>query len=67
MGYFERAVISNGYFEGAVTSKIPTKVLGFHNIQHDILLIRFTLIWKTAKSSDITIRSSRHNIMQEKN
>jgi hypothetical protein len=21
MGYFERAVISNGYFEGAVTSK----------------------------------------------
>jgi hypothetical protein len=44
MSYFERAVISNGYFEGAVTSKIPTKVLGFHNIQHDILLIRVTLI-----------------------
>jgi hypothetical protein len=32
MGYFERAVISNDYFEGAVTSKILTKVLGFHNI-----------------------------------
>jgi hypothetical protein len=44
MGYFERAMISNGYFEGAVTSKIPTKVLGFHNIQHAILLIRVTLI-----------------------
>jgi hypothetical protein len=29
MGYFERAVISNGYFEGTVTSKIPTKVLSF--------------------------------------
>jgi hypothetical protein len=44
MGYFERAVISNGYFEGTVTSKIPTKVLGFHNIQHVILLIKVTLI-----------------------
>jgi hypothetical protein len=44
MGYFERAVISNGYFERAVTSKILTKVLSFHNIQHDILLIRVTLI-----------------------
>jgi hypothetical protein len=44
MGYFERAVISNGYFEGAVTSMIPAKVLGFHNIQHDILLIMVTLI-----------------------
>jgi hypothetical protein len=44
MGYFERAVISNGYFEGAVTSKIPKKVIGFHNIQHDILLVRVTLI-----------------------
>jgi hypothetical protein len=30
MGYFERAVIFNDYFEGAVISKIPTKVLGFH-------------------------------------
>jgi len=37
-------VISNGYFEGAVTSKIPIKMLGFHNIQHDILFIRVTLI-----------------------
>jgi hypothetical protein len=44
MSYFERAVISNGYFEGAVTSKIPTKVLRFHNIQHVILLIKVTLI-----------------------
>jgi len=44
MGYFERVVISNSYFKGAVTSKIPTKVLGFHNIQHAILLIRVTLI-----------------------
>jgi hypothetical protein len=37
-------VISNGYFEGAVTSKIPIKILGFHNIQYDILLIMVTLI-----------------------
>jgi len=44
MDYFEKAMISNGYFEGVMTSKIPTKVLGFHNIQHDILLIRVTLI-----------------------
>jgi hypothetical protein len=44
MGYFERAVISNGYFKGAVISKIPTKVLGFHNIQHVILLIRVILV-----------------------
>jgi hypothetical protein len=44
MGYFERAVISNGYFERTVTSKILTKVLRFHNIQHDILLIRVTFI-----------------------
>jgi hypothetical protein len=44
MGYFERTVISNGYFEGAVTSKIPTKVIGFHNIQPEILFIRVTLI-----------------------
>jgi hypothetical protein len=44
MGYFERAVISNGYFEGAVTFKIPTKVLSFHNIQHPSLLIKVTLI-----------------------
>jgi hypothetical protein len=43
-GYFERAVMLNGYFEGAVTSKIPTKVLGFHNIQHAFLLIRVTLM-----------------------
>jgi hypothetical protein len=43
-GYFERAVIFNGYFEGAVTSKIPSKVLGFYNIQHASLLIRVTLI-----------------------
>jgi hypothetical protein len=40
MGYFERALISNDYFEGAVASNIPIKVLGFHNIQHDILFIR---------------------------
>jgi len=33
-----------GYFERAVISKIPTKVLGFHNIQRDLLLIRVTLI-----------------------
>jgi hypothetical protein len=44
MGYFERAVISNDYFEGTVTSKIPTKVLGFHNIQHNISLSKITLI-----------------------
>jgi hypothetical protein len=44
MGYFERAVISNGYFDGTVTSKDTKKVLGFHNIQHYILLIRVTLI-----------------------
>jgi hypothetical protein len=44
MGYFEKVVISNGYFEGAVISKTPTKVLGFQNIQHDLLLIRVTLI-----------------------
>jgi len=37
-------VISNGYFERAVTSKIPTKVLGLIIIQHDILLIKVTLI-----------------------
>jgi hypothetical protein len=43
-GYFEKAVISNGYFEGVVTSKILTKVLGFHIIQHASLLIRVTLI-----------------------
>jgi hypothetical protein len=30
--------------------KIPTKVIGFYNIQHDILLIRITLIYKTARS-----------------
>jgi hypothetical protein len=50
MGYFERAVIFNGYFEGVVTSKIPTKILGFHNIQPHILLIRVTLIQKTTRS-----------------
>jgi hypothetical protein len=44
MGYFEKVVISNGYFEGAVTSKIPTKVLGLIIIQHGILFIRVTLI-----------------------
>jgi len=33
MGYFKRAVISNDYFEGVVTFKIPTKVLGLINIQ----------------------------------
>jgi hypothetical protein len=44
IGYFERTVIFNGYFNGAVTSKIPTKVLSFYNIQYDILLIRVTLI-----------------------
>jgi hypothetical protein len=44
MSYFEGAVIFNGYFEVAVTSKIQTKVLGFHIIQHDILFIRVTLI-----------------------
>ncbi len=33
-----------GYFEGAMTSKIRTKVLGFHNIQHASLLIKVTLI-----------------------
>jgi hypothetical protein len=32
MGYFKRAVISNDYFEGVVTFKIP-KVLGLINIQ----------------------------------
>jgi hypothetical protein len=48
--YFERAVIFNGYFKGVVTSKILTKVIGFHNIQHAILLIRITLISKTARS-----------------
>jgi hypothetical protein len=37
-------VISNGYFEGAVTSKIPTKVIGLVLIQHDILFIRVILI-----------------------
>jgi len=42
-GYFKRAVISNGYFEGVVTSKIPTKVLGLIIIQHDILFIRVIL------------------------
>jgi hypothetical protein len=26
-------VIFNGYFKGAMTSKIPTKFLGFHNLQ----------------------------------
>jgi hypothetical protein len=44
IGYFERAVIFNSYFEEAMTSKIPTKIIGFHNIQHDILLIGVTLI-----------------------
>jgi hypothetical protein len=40
MGYFDRAVISISYFEEAVTSKKPTKVLGLIIIQHDILFIR---------------------------
>jgi len=44
MGYFERVVISNGYFKGAVTSQKSIKVLGFYNIQHVSLLIRVTLI-----------------------
>jgi hypothetical protein len=43
MGYFEKVVISNGYFEGVLTSKIPTKVLGLIIIQYDILFIRVTL------------------------
>jgi hypothetical protein len=44
MGYFSRVVISDGYFEGVVTSKIPTKVLDLIIIQHDILFIRVILI-----------------------
>jgi hypothetical protein len=44
MDYFERAMISYGYFKEAVTSTIPTKVLDFHNSQHGILLIRIILI-----------------------
>jgi hypothetical protein len=31
MGYFERVVISNSYFEGAVTSKILAKGCRFDN------------------------------------
>jgi hypothetical protein len=42
-GYFKRAVISNDYFERALISKIPTKVLGFHNIQHAYSLSRIIL------------------------
>lgn len=37
-------MISNGYFEGAVTSKIPTKVLGLKIIQHNILFIKVIFI-----------------------
>jgi hypothetical protein len=65
MGYFKRAVISNGYFEGAVTSKIPTKIIGFIISQHDILLINGYTYIENDWLKDITIRSSLHYICRE--
>jgi hypothetical protein len=43
MGYFERAVISNGYLESRDLQN-NQKGLGLIILQHDILLIRVTLI-----------------------
>jgi polyphosphate kinase 2 (PPK2 family) len=44
MSYFERAVISNDYFEKTLISKTIKMVKFFQNIQHNILLSRVTLI-----------------------